>query len=463
PGSRSDPLSLNLYTYCVNNPLRYHDPNGHAYVPMELPSGKTVYILDTDVGAYVMNGKSGSGAVIQPGQTANTVNFKGDVINLGTVVTANIGDNTYYNYGGTTTVNNYGTIGDIYVNGGNATVNNSGSIGTTNSVNNSELKVYNNGTIALIDSGNSDLLVINSGHIGLISTATGCIDPMNAITYDGSILGQPSILAVSQNYNNAQALMNGTLGTLTGGAKSTVDITPKSVLNFTSNSPFVEIDNITSTTLLQKLGAQSKLTQILFDQYPNAAIGIRVPMVDEIVLQRLMVPFLDIENNKLNIAKAALEFGIPKEVIASIILKEGFTMSINDSTSVWINTYFPGRNVEQATVGLGAISIQGARNVWNWYAEPSPIGFSGAIPSFLDDNKVLLDHLMYNNHNFNIRTISVNLLYCGYSDAKINQYDVGSWTSDNWREVLKGYNSNKGYDYADKVMEYFEPMKILAQ
>lgn len=28
-GTADDPLSLNLYTYCVNNPLIYHDPTGH--------------------------------------------------------------------------------------------------------------------------------------------------------------------------------------------------------------------------------------------------------------------------------------------------------------------------------------------------------------------------------------------------------------------------------------------------
>ena len=31
-GRRSDPLSLNLYTYCRNNPIRYIDPSGHDAV-----------------------------------------------------------------------------------------------------------------------------------------------------------------------------------------------------------------------------------------------------------------------------------------------------------------------------------------------------------------------------------------------------------------------------------------------
>ncbi|WP_279232075.1 RHS repeat-associated core domain-containing protein [Clostridium sp. HBUAS56017] len=28
-GNSKDPLSLNLYTYCVNNPMVYDDQNGH--------------------------------------------------------------------------------------------------------------------------------------------------------------------------------------------------------------------------------------------------------------------------------------------------------------------------------------------------------------------------------------------------------------------------------------------------
>jgi RHS repeat-associated protein len=29
-GNPNDPLSLNLYTYCANNPLIYWDPTGHS-------------------------------------------------------------------------------------------------------------------------------------------------------------------------------------------------------------------------------------------------------------------------------------------------------------------------------------------------------------------------------------------------------------------------------------------------
>ena len=41
-GRRSDPLSLNLYTYCRNNPIIYIDPSGHSYAT--LPSGNRMTI-----------------------------------------------------------------------------------------------------------------------------------------------------------------------------------------------------------------------------------------------------------------------------------------------------------------------------------------------------------------------------------------------------------------------------------
>jgi hypothetical protein len=64
---------------------------------------------------------------------------------------------------------------------------------------------------------------------------------MHAFSYDGSISGQPSILAVSSNPSIAKSLINGALGMLPGGVKSTTSIEPKSTLAFTSSSPYVEV------------------------------------------------------------------------------------------------------------------------------------------------------------------------------------------------------------------------------
>jgi hypothetical protein len=35
-GQLGDPLSLNLYTYCQNEPLMYYDPTGHAVTDYDL-------------------------------------------------------------------------------------------------------------------------------------------------------------------------------------------------------------------------------------------------------------------------------------------------------------------------------------------------------------------------------------------------------------------------------------------
>jgi predicted RNA binding protein YcfA (HicA-like mRNA interferase family) len=53
-GELSDPLTLNLYTYVANNPLRYVDPSGHAYTRSELE-----YLMN-----YTMENQPSIGSVI---------------------------------------------------------------------------------------------------------------------------------------------------------------------------------------------------------------------------------------------------------------------------------------------------------------------------------------------------------------------------------------------------------------
>ena len=50
-GRRSDPLSLNLYTYCKNNPLRYVDPSGHNAVSAAI--GAAIGIAATVTGVAI--------------------------------------------------------------------------------------------------------------------------------------------------------------------------------------------------------------------------------------------------------------------------------------------------------------------------------------------------------------------------------------------------------------------------
>jgi RHS repeat-associated protein len=49
-GEKNDPLSLNLYTYCVNNPIMYTDPSGHrvdVYGPRGEQKEKTTKVTSS--------------------------------------------------------------------------------------------------------------------------------------------------------------------------------------------------------------------------------------------------------------------------------------------------------------------------------------------------------------------------------------------------------------------------------
>ena len=68
-GKNTDPLSLNLYTYCRNNPIFYFDPFGHLY-----SNGKKDYVRDIiESGAEKTKEKN---KTIITGKTENSVNQK---------------------------------------------------------------------------------------------------------------------------------------------------------------------------------------------------------------------------------------------------------------------------------------------------------------------------------------------------------------------------------------------------
>ncbi len=44
-GDRNDPLSLNLYTYCHNEPLMYSNPTGHNWLSSTITAITSVHQL----------------------------------------------------------------------------------------------------------------------------------------------------------------------------------------------------------------------------------------------------------------------------------------------------------------------------------------------------------------------------------------------------------------------------------
>jgi hypothetical protein len=63
-GNAGDPLSLNLYTCCSNNPIKYWDPSGHKKVTIKLKDGTTTtgYLEDGKLYMPDDNGKRGGEA-----------------------------------------------------------------------------------------------------------------------------------------------------------------------------------------------------------------------------------------------------------------------------------------------------------------------------------------------------------------------------------------------------------------
>ena len=69
-GQANDPLSLNLYTYCVNNPIMYSDPTGYDSVPVTvtLTNGSTVQTVAVDGRTIMPDGtRPPAGSIVTSG------------------------------------------------------------------------------------------------------------------------------------------------------------------------------------------------------------------------------------------------------------------------------------------------------------------------------------------------------------------------------------------------------------
>ena len=159
-GQASDPLSLNLYTYCKNEPLMYWDPSGHKTMTWE---GYVREVSDSEAAKAASEGWA---------------DFKGKAYC----------DNMYVCPGTTTTIDNDRNTKSISTGAGsNTTINNSGSINSVNTGSNSNANINNNNNayIGTINGGyGSTLNIINNGHIGNVNTGQ---KSTNNISNNGSI------------------------------------------------------------------------------------------------------------------------------------------------------------------------------------------------------------------------------------------------------------------------------------
>ena len=80
-GDKNDPLSLNLYTYCANNPLVYDDPTVH--IPQILVAaavGAGVGLAANGIADYLDDGKINSGWKSYLGAAAGVVGIVGSKV-----------------------------------------------------------------------------------------------------------------------------------------------------------------------------------------------------------------------------------------------------------------------------------------------------------------------------------------------------------------------------------------------
>jgi RHS repeat-associated protein len=250
PGWKTDPLSLNRYTYAHNNPIKYWDPTGHYVSPTDKANLTTSQIAGLEkatadwnkanaagdkagmaaantaanairASAGYSGGNNGNSVTVSSGNTVSTVvvNKTTTVNNSGTITTVNVLT------GATSTINNSGSIGTVN-NHGTTTINNSGSIGTVN----------NSGSISLISNTGSIGTITNSGNVGTITNSGTIVAVSNSGTINYiSNINNGSIDTIS-NSNTIKSINTG---------KSTSNITNSGAVSsiVTGSNSFVKVDN----------------------------------------------------------------------------------------------------------------------------------------------------------------------------------------------------------------------------
>lgn len=213
-GDANDPLSLNLYTYCVNNPIKYWDPTGHDcyfsghYVDENGKEHFSEVVMDSTTSlnsSYIWD------KVIIIGSNLN-LSIQGNAT-IGTITTEENSSNNITNDGyvdylitgskSTTTIGNLGYIYNIITGDGSiAFINNSGYVGkiSTGYASSSWINNYG-GAISGINTGSDSATVINNeGQIGHISTgdnsSTGIYNQVSgSIGYIDATIGKSMILS----------------------------------------------------------------------------------------------------------------------------------------------------------------------------------------------------------------------------------------------------------------------------
>jgi hypothetical protein len=194
-GNAADPFSLNLYTYCSNNPIMYIDPSGHLSTEQQKAIDEINDKLETTTNAGEREGllygiwriESGLSCLGTATGYTDTNTNTWVIEGGGTVVVGSDADYDNINVSGNSniTVNNNGVASSINVGAGsNTTVNNGGIIGTLYTGANSITTLNNSGITGVINSGAYSSTTINNyGMVGVFNTGAKSTNDVNNYAY----------------------------------------------------------------------------------------------------------------------------------------------------------------------------------------------------------------------------------------------------------------------------------------
>jgi len=279
-GEDENPLSLNLYTYCENDPVNFTDPSGHSLVSPEIVKAavarikakeaaekaalynKTVatWSAETKKATFTTNGITQTMYVEKDG---NAYNSDGNVVGkleYGHITVTDSMFNSMFGSGsgGTSNVTIDVRKGDHVTSittpdGSNATVNSRGIIDTITTGKNSSLYLDNSGEIkenATIGE-NGTAIIKNSGKIGTIKSGTGSSSTItNSGKIDSFYTGDGS-----RNYIDNTSLATFT-NLITGEGNNTYydGSKTKKPMSVSGKGKAIDVSKLNITELLKNLG-----------------------------------------------------------------------------------------------------------------------------------------------------------------------------------------------------------------
>ena len=421
-GEMNDPLSLNLYTYCYNNPIAYSDYSGHK--PVTITSMGILFDVDSSelgwwesVGWGVFNGE-----------------VSGDI-------------------------HNYSNVSEINIsNGSNVKITNHNdyTIGTINTGTNSNTNINNKGTIVTINTGSSSATSINnSGYIKTINTgAFSSTDIKNSGTIDSIILGEKS------TYN------------ITGNAAGSYSVSYSSPLCFSPNiiNYYNVNERLTEEELRNELNALIKMHLKAIEQYKNIGYYSTDESID-IVLKY-----------DKKISEVSEQLGVPKAMIQAILFKEirmqdardtladSFVIEYYDykhelerynELSSWQKLFYPvpipsNMMREDSSTGLGQIFASTAIAAYN----------EGIKRGYILGQRIDYDNWHQREKVWNdLRDNDKNIFYVGvvlkYEAIRLN-VDLNDASDNQLASVLARYNGtgSAAAEYGKETKQYYNVFNL---